>query len=134
MPLPNVTQNRLDNVVICLTMTTNSLQIIADSMTTPFLGAIINTTQAVLKNIRGPTKGEQSEKLLPAGEMSTLLKDCQAGLQQSFDFFQIEETRALPDCRDEERSQKTPRILDMIENSLKQLLQKEHPQYDIHLS
>jgi hypothetical protein len=32
-------------------MTTNTLQIIADSMKTPFLGAIINTTQAVLKMI-----------------------------------------------------------------------------------
>jgi hypothetical protein len=52
MPPPTVTQNRLENVVICLTMTTNSLQIIADSMKTPFLGAIINTTQAVLKNIQ----------------------------------------------------------------------------------
>ncbi|KAJ7698436.1 hypothetical protein B0H14DRAFT_3174242 [Mycena olivaceomarginata] len=49
MPPPTTTQNRLDNVVICLNMTTNSLQIIADSMKTLFLGAIINTTQAVLK-------------------------------------------------------------------------------------
>jgi hypothetical protein len=33
-------------------MTTNTLKIIADSIDTPFLGAIINTTQAVLKNIQ----------------------------------------------------------------------------------
>jgi hypothetical protein len=33
-------------------MTTNTLRIIADSMETPFLGAIINTTQAVLKIIQ----------------------------------------------------------------------------------
>jgi hypothetical protein len=33
-------------------MTTNTLQIIADSMETPFLGAIINTTQAVLESIQ----------------------------------------------------------------------------------
>jgi hypothetical protein len=33
-------------------MTTNTLQIIADSMKTPFLGSIINTTNAVLKNIQ----------------------------------------------------------------------------------
>jgi hypothetical protein len=52
MPPPTVTQNRLENMVICLSMTTNTLQIIADSMKTPFLGAIINTTQAVLKNIQ----------------------------------------------------------------------------------
>jgi hypothetical protein len=49
---PTVTQNRLEDVVICLMMTANTLQIIADSMKTPFLGAIINTTQAVLKNIQ----------------------------------------------------------------------------------
>jgi hypothetical protein len=49
MPPSIVTQNQLENVVICLTMTTNTLQIIADGMQTPFLGAILNTTQAVLK-------------------------------------------------------------------------------------
>jgi hypothetical protein len=52
MPLRTVTQNRLENMVICLTMMTNTLQIIADSMKTPFLDAIISTTQAVLKNIQ----------------------------------------------------------------------------------
>jgi hypothetical protein len=30
----------------------NTLQIIADSMKTPFLGAIVNTTQAVMKMIQ----------------------------------------------------------------------------------
>jgi hypothetical protein len=52
MPPSTITQNRLDNVVMCLTMTTDTLQVIADSIKTPFLGAIINTTQAVLKNIQ----------------------------------------------------------------------------------
>jgi hypothetical protein len=33
-------------------MTANTLQIIADSMETAFLGAIINTTNALLKNIQ----------------------------------------------------------------------------------
>jgi hypothetical protein len=47
-----VTQNRLANVVTGLTMATNTLEVIADSIQTPFLGAIINTTQAVLKNIQ----------------------------------------------------------------------------------
>ncbi|KAJ7321318.1 P-loop containing nucleoside triphosphate hydrolase protein, partial [Mycena albidolilacea] len=157
-------------------MTTNSLQIIADSMKTPFLGAIINTTQAVLKNIQTVSKHkddcvqllEQIHKLLNAimilhiksdagrempievldhvgkfikilhkiytfveaqqrgnrvksffrqGEISTLLKDCQAGLQQSFDFFQIEETRALPDIPEMKRDaqKRHHEVLDMIE-------------------
>jgi hypothetical protein len=33
-------------------MTTNTLQIIAESMKTPFLGGIINTTNAVLENVQ----------------------------------------------------------------------------------
>ncbi|KAJ7788824.1 hypothetical protein B0H14DRAFT_2627879 [Mycena olivaceomarginata] len=135
MPPSMVTQNRLENVVIGLTMTTNTLQIIADSIQTPFLGAIINTTQAVLQNIqlleqihkllnaimilhiKSDAGGEMPIKILHKiytfveaqqkrnrvksffrqGEVSTLLKDCQVGLQQSFYFFQIEVTRALPD-------------------------------------
>ncbi|KAJ7697563.1 hypothetical protein B0H14DRAFT_3174402 [Mycena olivaceomarginata] len=176
MPPPTVTQNRLDNVVVCLTMTTNSLQIIADSMKTPFLGAIINTTQAVLKNIQTVSKHkddcvqllEQIHKLLNAiitlhiksdaggempievldhvgkfteilhkiytfveaqqkgnrvksffrqGEISTLLKDCQAGLQQSFEFFQIEGLGALPDIMEMQKDaqNKHQEVLEMIE-------------------
>jgi hypothetical protein len=52
MPPSITTQNRLENVVTGLTMATNTLEIIADSIQTPFLGAIINTTQAVLENIQ----------------------------------------------------------------------------------
>ncbi|KAJ7305583.1 hypothetical protein DFH08DRAFT_902759, partial [Mycena albidolilacea] len=157
-------------------MTTNSLQIIADSMKTPFLGAIINTTQAVLKNIQTISKHkddcvqllEQIHKLLNAitilhiksdaggempievldhvgkfteilhkiytfveaqqkgnrvksffrqGEISALLKDCQAGLQQSFEFFQIEGTRALPDIAEmkKDAQKRHQEVLDMIE-------------------
>jgi hypothetical protein len=46
-----ITQTRLENLATCLTMTINTLQVIVDSMNTPFLGAILNTTQALLKNI-----------------------------------------------------------------------------------
>jgi hypothetical protein len=34
-------------------------------------------------------KGNKVKNFFRQGEMSTLLKDCQAGLQQSFDFFQV---------------------------------------------
>jgi hypothetical protein len=71
MPPSAVTQSRLENVVTCLTMTTNTLQIIADSMQTPFLGAIINTTQAVLGNVRVSLL----EQLLSIVKLSTLI-DC----------------------------------------------------------
>ncbi|KAJ7738554.1 hypothetical protein B0H14DRAFT_3168166 [Mycena olivaceomarginata] len=176
MPPSTVTQNRLENVVTGLTMTTNTLEIIADSIQTPFLGAIINTTQAVLQNIQTVTKHkddcvqllEQIHKLLneimilhitldaggelPSevlshigkfteilhkiytfvetqqkgnkvksffrqGEISTLLKDCQAGLQQSFDFFQIQRPRALPDIAEmrKDAEKRHQEVLDMIE-------------------
>jgi hypothetical protein len=52
MPPSTVTQNQLENVVTGLTMTTNTLEIIVDSIQIPFLGAIVNTTQAVLQNIQ----------------------------------------------------------------------------------
>ncbi|KAJ7864421.1 hypothetical protein B0H14DRAFT_2574363 [Mycena olivaceomarginata] len=52
MPPSAVIQNRLENVVTCLTMATDTMQIMADSMKTPFLGAIINTTQVFLENVQ----------------------------------------------------------------------------------
>ncbi|KAJ7813283.1 P-loop containing nucleoside triphosphate hydrolase protein [Mycena olivaceomarginata] len=174
MPSSFVTPNRLENVVTCLTMTTSTLGIIADSLQTPFLGAIITTTQAVLVNIQTVTKHredcvqllEQIHKLLDAiiilhikadaelpievldhigkfteklhkiytfveaqqkgnrvksffrqGELGTLLKDCQAGLQQSFDFFQIEGLRALPNITEiqKDAQKKHQQVLEMIE-------------------
>ncbi|KAJ7896620.1 hypothetical protein B0H14DRAFT_3604920 [Mycena olivaceomarginata] len=191
MPPPTITQTRLENVAMCLTMTTNTLQIIADSMKTPFLGAIINTTNTILKNIQTVNKHkedcvqllEQIHKLLDAimilhiktdaelpievldhvgkfteylsgplityhtltkgirilhkiytfveaqqkgnrvksffrqAELGTLLKDCQAGLQQSFDFFQIEGPRALSGIMEMQKDaqKKHQEVLDMIE-------------------
>ncbi|KAJ7806230.1 hypothetical protein B0H14DRAFT_2610566 [Mycena olivaceomarginata] len=191
MPPPTITQSRLENATMCLTMTTNTLQLIADNMKTPFLGAIINTTNALLKNIQTINKHkedciqllEQIHKLLDAimilhikadaelpievldhvgkfteyfsgpfityhtlikgtrilhkiytfveaqqkgnrvksffrqGELGTLLKDCQAGLQQSFDFFQIEGPRALSSITEMQKDaqNKHQEVLDMIE-------------------
>ncbi|KAJ7339270.1 P-loop containing nucleoside triphosphate hydrolase protein, partial [Mycena albidolilacea] len=157
-------------------MTTNTLKIIADSIKTPFLGAIINTTQAFLKNIQtvakhkddcfqllekihklpnaimilhiksdaggemplevldhvgkfteilhkiytfveAQQKGNRVKSFFRQGEISTLLKDCQAGLQQSFDFFQIEETKALPDIAEmkKDAEKRHQEVLDIIE-------------------
>ncbi|KAJ7812446.1 hypothetical protein B0H14DRAFT_3752483 [Mycena olivaceomarginata] len=176
MPPPTITQTQLENVAMCLTMTTNTLQIIADSMKTPFLGAIINTTNAVLQNMQTVNKHkedcvqlpEQIHKLLGAiitlhikadaelpievldhvgkfteilhkiytfveaqqkgnrvksffcqGELGTLLKDCQAGLQQSFDFFhfRIEGPRALSGITEMQKDaqKKHQEVLEMIE-------------------
>ncbi|KAJ7874960.1 hypothetical protein B0H14DRAFT_3130870 [Mycena olivaceomarginata] len=51
MPQPAVIQVRLNAVTTSLTITANTLEVLADTLDTPFLGAIVNTTQAVLKNI-----------------------------------------------------------------------------------
>jgi hypothetical protein len=51
MPQPAAIQIRLNTVTTALAATANSLKILADALDTPFLGAIVNTTQAVLKNI-----------------------------------------------------------------------------------
>ncbi|KAJ7321678.1 hypothetical protein DFH08DRAFT_818541 [Mycena albidolilacea] len=182
MSSPTITQNKLQNAVICLTMTTSTLQIIADSMKTPFLDAIINTTRAVLKNvqlleqihtllntivilhIKSDTGGEMPPQVLNQvgkfeeycscpleihyiltakirilhkiytfvkaqrksnqvrnffrqGEIGTLLKDCQAGLQQAFDFFLIEGTWALLDITEmkKDAQKRHQEVLDMIE-------------------
>ncbi|KAJ7897601.1 P-loop containing nucleoside triphosphate hydrolase protein, partial [Mycena olivaceomarginata] len=51
MPQPAAIQVRLNAVTTSLTITANTLEVLADTLDTPFLGAIVNTTQAVVKNI-----------------------------------------------------------------------------------
>ncbi|KAJ7306304.1 hypothetical protein DFH08DRAFT_1054510 [Mycena albidolilacea] len=51
MPPPAVIQVRLSAVTTSLTITAKTLAVLADTLDTPFLGAIMNTTEAVLKNI-----------------------------------------------------------------------------------
>ncbi|KAJ7808157.1 hypothetical protein B0H13DRAFT_1928573 [Mycena leptocephala] len=123
-PQPTVTQIRLDNITTCLTISANTAGILASSLKSPFLEAISNTSQSLLKNIQIVKQNkndcaqllEQTYELLNAilmvhinstleqnchqnssklknffrqGEMSTLLKDCKAGLQQGFEIFQV---------------------------------------------
>ncbi|KAJ7839687.1 hypothetical protein B0H14DRAFT_3697416 [Mycena olivaceomarginata] len=51
MPQPAVIQVRLNAVTTSLAITAKTLAVLADTLDTPFLGAIMNTTEAVLKNI-----------------------------------------------------------------------------------
>jgi hypothetical protein len=39
--------------------------------------------------VEAQQKGNREKSFFHQGELGTLLKDCQAGLQQSFDFFQV---------------------------------------------
>ncbi|KAJ7920642.1 hypothetical protein B0H13DRAFT_2421156 [Mycena leptocephala] len=49
-PIP--IQTRLNNITTCLAVTADTLQILASSLKTPFLGIISNTTQSLLKNVQ----------------------------------------------------------------------------------
>jgi hypothetical protein len=51
-PQPTVTEIRLNNITECLTITANTLEILASSLKSPFLAAMSNTTQSLLKNIQ----------------------------------------------------------------------------------
>ncbi|KAJ7869796.1 hypothetical protein B0H13DRAFT_1896478 [Mycena leptocephala] len=50
-PQLSVTEIRLNNIVTCLTVTADTMQILASGLKTPFLEAISNTTQSLLKNV-----------------------------------------------------------------------------------
>ncbi|KAJ7903059.1 hypothetical protein B0H13DRAFT_1882319 [Mycena leptocephala] len=109
-PKPTITQIRLNNITTCLNLTMCTLETLASSMKSPLLTAMANTTQSLLKNMQSDTGGElppsvlihigkftdstkwqQVKKFFRQGEMSTLLKDCKAGLQQGFEIFQMQE-------------------------------------------
>ncbi|KAJ7809687.1 hypothetical protein B0H13DRAFT_1927792 [Mycena leptocephala] len=175
-PQPTVTEMRVDNLRTCLTIAANSLEILADNFKTPFLGAIFNTTQSllkyvesvkqnkddctclieqahellnaiiivhlqsdtgaelspsVLKNIglftetlhkihtfvEAQQKGSKVQRFFRQGEMSTLLKECKAGLQQGLDFFQIENITVMNNIMDiqQDAERRHREVLDMIE-------------------
>ncbi|KAJ7934305.1 hypothetical protein B0H13DRAFT_1855202 [Mycena leptocephala] len=93
----------------------------------PLLTAMANTTQSVLKNMQSDTGGQlppsvlthigkftetlhkihmfveaqqngsRVKKFFRQGEMSTLLNDCKAGLQQGFEFFQVSMVNHMKD-------------------------------------
>ncbi|KAJ7339275.1 P-loop containing nucleoside triphosphate hydrolase protein, partial [Mycena albidolilacea] len=68
--------------------------------------------------VEAQQKGNRLKSFFRQGEISTLLKDCQAGLQQSFEFFQIEGTKALPDIGEMKRDaqKRHQEVLGMIES------------------
>jgi hypothetical protein len=48
---PSASQIRLNNATVCLTIASHTLEILADTLNIPYLAAIVNTTQAILRNI-----------------------------------------------------------------------------------
>ncbi|KAJ7838345.1 hypothetical protein B0H13DRAFT_2419672 [Mycena leptocephala] len=51
-PKVSTTQIRLNNITTCLMLTADTVEFLASSLNTPFLEAISNTTQSLLKNIQ----------------------------------------------------------------------------------
>ncbi|KAJ7863007.1 hypothetical protein B0H13DRAFT_1899799 [Mycena leptocephala] len=160
------------NFRIPMPISANSLEILADNFKTPFLGAISNTTQSLLKYVRSrrrivpkvfcfgcmnlrvntyvslrtlhkihtfveaQQKGSKVQRFFRQGEMSTLLKECKAGLQQGLDFFQIENITLMNNITEiqEDAEKRHREVLNMIETSPTQLVQMEHLLYEMHCS
>ncbi|KAJ7818565.1 hypothetical protein B0H13DRAFT_2455061 [Mycena leptocephala] len=175
-PQVSTTQIRLNNITTCLALTVDTVELLASSLNTPFLEAISNTTQSLLKNIQtvkqnknnctelleeayellnavlmvhlesntggalppsmlshigkftetlhkihtfveAQQKGSKVKSFFHQGEMSTLLKECKAGLQQGFVIFQIDSANIMKDIAemqdDAERRHKV--VSNMIE-------------------
>ncbi|KAJ7896687.1 hypothetical protein B0H14DRAFT_3605124 [Mycena olivaceomarginata] len=135
MPPSTVTQSRLENVVICLTMTTNTLQIIADTLQTPFLdaggelppevlsciGKFTEILHKIYTFVEAQQKGNKVKSFFRQGELSTLLKD-KLDYNKALTSFgsvinSIEMPRGLPDltemCKDAQKRHQE--VLDMIE-------------------
>ncbi|KAJ6572258.1 hypothetical protein B0H19DRAFT_1065221 [Mycena capillaripes] len=162
---PSDAEIRLNDITTCLTITAQTLGIVATSLKTPFLEAISNTTQSLLKKIQlmettyqllevilivhinsdtggelppsilnhigkitqtlhkihtfieGQQSGNKVKKFFRQSEMSTLLKDCKAGLQQGFEYFQIGTTDLMRAIREmqEDAHKRQQEVLNMIE-------------------
>ncbi|KAJ7744886.1 hypothetical protein B0H16DRAFT_1857083 [Mycena metata] len=144
-----VAEVRLDNILKCVTITVNTLDLLVDTLKIPGLEAMVNTTESLLKMVQtikqdknecaelmeqtqvilsaiigvyiksdtgielppstlreianftqtlhkthtfveAQQSGSRVKKFLRQGELSGLLKNCKAGLQQGLVFFQIE--------------------------------------------
>lgn len=51
-PQPTVAELRMNNIHTCLIAAVNTLEVLADSLNTPFLDVISSTTQSLLQNIQ----------------------------------------------------------------------------------
>ncbi|KAJ7876213.1 hypothetical protein B0H13DRAFT_1893796 [Mycena leptocephala] len=175
-PQPTVTQIRLNNITTCLTISANTMGILASSLKNPFLEAISNTSQSLVKNmqtvrqnknecmqlmeqtyellnailmvhiksetgaelppsvlkyigkftetlhkihtfVEAQQNGSKIKKFFHQGEMSTLLKDCKAGLQHGLQVFQITMVNQMKDIAEmkEDAEKRHKEVLDTIE-------------------
>ena len=76
---PTDTQMRLNNIVTCSIVTADTLQILANSFHGPFLEALSNTTQSLLKNIEVTHSNECTLMMNHGG-----IPDCQTKQEQLY--------------------------------------------------
>ncbi|KAJ6538063.1 hypothetical protein B0H19DRAFT_1079138 [Mycena capillaripes] len=170
---PSVPVTAMSNITACLTISRNTLELLARSLNSPFLTALSNTAESLLKNVQLIKKNkrdciqllQQAQELLDAvitahiasntagelppdvlsrigkftehilafveaqghskkikmifqqGTLSTLLKDCKAGLQEGFVDFQVESLWLMRDVTtmQEDVEKRHQEVLDMIE-------------------
>ncbi|KAJ7935859.1 hypothetical protein B0H13DRAFT_1853972 [Mycena leptocephala] len=177
MPLKNsITQMRLKNVTTCLTVTADTLEMLANNFKIPLLEPISNTTQSLLKCIEAVKQnkgdcvdliektnnllnaiiivyiksdtgadlpppmlnhigrftetlhkihtfveaqqnGSKIKKIFRQGEISTLLTECNAGLQHAHAFFQLHTVSIMTDITEmQENAQKRhEEVLQLVE-------------------
>ncbi|KAJ7764797.1 P-loop containing nucleoside triphosphate hydrolase protein, partial [Mycena metata] len=171
-----LTEVRLDNISRCVTITVNTLNILVNTLKIQGLGAVVNTTQSLLKMVQtikqdknecaelmeqthvilnaiigiyvkldtglelppstlneianftqtlhkihtfveAQQSGSKVKNFFRQGELSGLLKNCKAGLQQGLVFFQIKSSGIMSTAREmEEQAQmRQQELLTMIE-------------------
>ncbi|KAJ7885321.1 hypothetical protein B0H14DRAFT_3128188 [Mycena olivaceomarginata] len=81
------------------------------------VGKFIGILHKIYTFVEAQQKGNRVKSFFQQGEISTLLKDCQGGLQQSFEFFQIEGTRVFQNIAEmkKDAEKRHQEVLDMIE-------------------
>ncbi|KAJ6556037.1 hypothetical protein B0H19DRAFT_1071170 [Mycena capillaripes] len=82
------------------------------------IGKFNETLQKIHTFVEAQQNGSKIKKLFRQSEISALLKDCKAGLQQEFDFFLIRTTNLMPAIMElqEDVHKRHQEILNMIES------------------
>ncbi|KAJ7794187.1 hypothetical protein B0H13DRAFT_1935294, partial [Mycena leptocephala] len=81
------------------------------------IGKFTETLHKIHTFVEAQQNGSRVKKFFRQGEMSTLLNDCKAGLQQGFEFFQVSMVNHMKDITQmqEDAEKRKKEVLDMIE-------------------
>ncbi|KAJ7793887.1 hypothetical protein B0H13DRAFT_1935363 [Mycena leptocephala] len=81
------------------------------------IGKFTETLHKIHTFVEAQQNGSKVKKFFRQGEISTLLKDCKAGLQQGFEVFQVPMVNHMKDITQmqEDAEKRNKQVLDMIE-------------------